>query len=812
MTGPTPERSEQFDWPEQVPLLPIRDLVVFPFMIVPLIVSREISIRAIEEALASSRDRLVFLVTQKEAATDAPVPEDLHEIGSVGMIMRMSKLNDGRAKVVVQGLVKARVQRFVQTTPSFSVVPEAAENMPLRLDADAKLELEALVRASKENLDHYIDIAQNIPKEVMLIVGPVDEPGRLADLIASNLSLDVDEAQRLLATLDPRERLVRVNEQLEREVDILTMQQKIQAQARQEMSRTQREYFLREQLRAIRTELGDSDAKDDELEEIRRRIGEAGMPEAAEKEGRRQLDRLGHLPLESAEAAVVRNYLDWLVELPWSQQSDDNRDLDAAYRVLEADHYGLASVKERIIEHLAVHKLKRDMRGPILCFVGPPGVGKTSLGRSIARAMGRRFTQTTLGGLRDEAEIVGHRRTYVGAMPGCILQGLKRAGTRNPLFMLDEIDKMGADARGDPASALLSVLDPSQNHEFVDHLLNLAFDLSNVLFIATANVVETIPGPLRDRMEIIRIGGYSEEEKLQIVRRHILPRQLDAHGLTPEHIQLANHAIGEIIRAYTREAGVRELERRIGAVCRKVARKVASGKRTRTRITRQRLRAFLGHAPPPRQPRPELDEIGVATGLAWTQAGGEILLIEVSAMRGRGALQLTGQLGEVMKESAHAALSYLRARADRYGIDQKYFDEHELHVHVPEGAIPKDGPSAGIAIAAAIASVILRRPVSRDFAVTGEITLRGRLLPVGGIKEKVLAAARAGVRCIVLPADNAVDVEELTASVRRRLRITYCKRVDEVFRCVLIGGELPEPPGAEPTWRATVAASQTGAI
>ena len=811
MSGNSPNTPESFDWPEQVPLLPIRDLVVFPFMIVPLIVSREISVRAIEEALAHSPDRLVFLVTQRDASEDTPTPEDLHDVGCVGMIMRMSKLNDGRIKVLVQGLVKARVREYVQTSPWFSVVPEAAEDT-WSAGADTELlEIEAIIRSAKENLDRYIDIAQSIPKEVMLIVQPIVEPGRLADLIASNLSLEVDEAQRLLSTLHPVERLRRVNELLEREVDILTMQQKIQAQARQEMSRTQREYFLREQMRAIRIELGDEDVKEEELAEYRSRVVKARMPEIAEKEAGRQLRRLQHLPFESAEASVARNYLDWIVELPWAVTTKDNRDLPAACKVLDDDHYGLESVKERIVEHLAVLTLKPDMRGPILCFVGPPGVGKTSLGRSIARAMGREFTQASLGGLRDEAEITGHRRTYVGAMPGCIVQGLKRAGARNPVFMLDELDKLASDVRGDPASALLSVLDPSQNDHFVDHYLDLPFDLSSVLFIATANVVDLIPGPLRDRMEVIRIGGYTEEEKVEIARRHIVPRQIEAHGLSGGHIQITLSSIRAIIGEYTREAGVRGLERRTAAVCRKVARKVASGKHNRTRVTRSTLRSLLGAPRPPRQALPESDEIGVVAGLAWTQAGGELLQIEACRMKGKSSLKLTGQLGDVMKESAHAALSYLRSRSELFGVDLDFFTTTEIHVHVPEGAIPKDGPSAGTAIATAIASVTLQAPVRRDVAMTGEITLRGHILPVGGVKEKLLAAARAGVRTVLLPADNRVDVEELAASVRRCVRIVYCRRIEEIFREVF--GSMVDVSASSLTgpWKTPAAASEAGA-
>jgi ATP-dependent Lon protease len=789
--------GDDVEIPDEIPLLPIRDLVIFPFMIVPLIVTREVSANAIEEALASGSERLVFLVTQKTAEDEDPKPEDLHPVGCIGMIMRMAKMSDGRIKVLVQGLVKARVKRFLRSVPSFSVEPERIVDLELGTTGKALAEAEALVRTSKENLEQFINLGKTIPQEVMMVIQPIEEPGRLADLIASNLSLKVEEGQALLELAHPMERLARVNGFLERELAILNLQQRIQDQARQEMSKTQREYYLREQMRAIRSELGDEDAGGEELDELRVKVDEARMPEGALKEAQRQLRRLGSMHAESSEAAVLRNYLDWMVELPWARQTEDAIDLRRALEILDEDHYGLEKIKERVIEHLAVRKLKRDMRGPILCFVGPPGVGKTSLGRSIARAMNRKFAQASLGGLRDEAEIRGHRRTYVGAMPGRIIQGLKSAGSRNPVFMLDELDKLGADFRGDPSSALLEVLDPAQNNRFVDLYLNVPFDLSNVLFIATANVVDTIPGPLRDRMELIFLSGYTEEEKLAIALRHVLPRSMEDHGLTKAHITLPAAALQRIIVDYTREAGLRNLERQVAALCRKVARKVAEGKTTRTVLSPARLPEYLGPPRPAEHALPERDEVGVVTGLAWTQAGGDVLQVEATYMRGQGSLKLTGQLGEVMKESAHAALSFLRSRADTYGIDPEFFKDNEIHVHVPAGAIPKDGPSAGVTLATALASIARHVPVRADVAMTGEITLRGHVLAVGGIKEKVLAADRAGIRTVLLPAANEADLAELPPHVRRRLRIVHCRTVDDVFREALGLEPAIAPPAVE---------------
>ncbi|MSP71971.1 MAG: endopeptidase La [Myxococcales bacterium] len=804
MSKPKNSDSDDIELPDELPLLPIRDLVVFPFMIVPLIVTRELSSNAIEEALGGSSDRLIFLCTQRSAADEDPTPEGLHEVGCVGTIMRMAKMSDGRIKVLVQGLFKARMVKVHRTDPSYSVMVKRIDETPQTLDSAQRVEALALVRTIKDNLDKYIASGKSIPEEVHLIIGPIEEPGRLADLIASNLPLKVDEAQSLLETEAGVERLSRVNTFLERELEILNVQQRIQDQARQEMTRTQREYFLREQMRAIKTELGDDDSKSEELDELRLKITSAQMPEQPKKEANRQLRRLQSMHAESSEAAVLRNYLDWLGDLPWSKQTDDQLDIERAAAVLDEDHFALEKIKERIVEHLAVRKLKKDMRGPILCFVGPPGVGKTSLGRSIARAMDRKFAQASLGGLRDEAEIRGHRRTYVGAMPGRIIQGLKQAGSNNPVFMLDELDKLGADFRGDPSSALLEVLDPAQNNRFVDLYLNVPFDLSNVFFIATANVIDTIPGPLRDRMELIFLSGYTEEEKLEIALRHILPRAMEDHGLTAENVKIGEQTLRRLISDYTREAGLRNLSRQLATVCRKVARKVAEGKTTRTVVTPTSLPPMLG---PPRTPDhslPERDEMGVVTGLAWTQAGGEVLQIEASVMAGTGQLKLTGQLGDVMKESAHAALSYLRSRADALGIAPDFFKEREIHVHVPAGAIPKDGPSAGVTIATVLASVARGVRVRADVAMTGEITLRGHVLAVGGIKEKLLAAVRAGMKTVLLPAANEPDLADLPPNIRKKVRLVLCRHVEDVFREALVENEpTPTPPPPRPRTRST---------
>ena len=769
-----------FEVPDVLPLLPIRDLVVFPYMIVPLFVSRDLSVAALEEAMA--RDRLIFLAAQRDGADDAPRPDAIHSMGTVGMIMRMRKLPDGRFKVLVQGMARARIESWLRESPALTV---RVTGLRERAVPRGSVDLDSLLRSTRENLDRLVHVAKGLSPDIMMVTSGIHEPGRLADLIASNLSLKVEVAQSLLETLDPLERLQRVNEELRAQLATHQVQQQIQSQAREEMSRTQREYFLREQLRQIRAELGEGDGKAEEIEELRRRLDEAGLPAEARAEADKGLRRLESMHQDSAEAAVIRTHLDWLADLPWAKESQDTIDLRVAQEVLDEDHYGLQRVKDRLLEYLGVRKLKADMKGPILCLAGPPGVGKTSLGRSVARAMGRQFVRVSLGGVRDEAEVRGHRRTYVGAMPGRIVQAIKQAGTRNPVVLLDEIDKLGNDFRGDPAAALLEVLDPEQNAKFRDHYLGVDFDLSRVLFIATANLLDTIPGPLRDRMEVISIAGYTELDKLHICRRHVVPRQIEENGLTPEQIEFTDKALKGIIRGYTREAGLRNLERQVGAVCRKVARRVAEGREGKTTVTSKSLARYLGPARWVEDEALATDEVGVVTGLAWTQAGGEILRIEASAMKGRGGLILTGQLGDVMKESARAALTWVRSRAPDFGIDEAFFDDREIHIHVPAGAIPKDGPSAGIAMAVALVSLATGRPVRRDVAMTGEISLRGRAMPIGGLKEKLLAAMRSGVAEVAIPVENEKDLVEVPRLVKKRVRVVPVRAADEVIELAL---------------------------
>ncbi|MCA1957222.1 MAG: endopeptidase La [Nitrospira sp.] len=771
---------QNIEIPAQLPLLPVRDIVVFPYMVLPLFVGREMSIKAIEAALAGNR--MIFLATQKALDVENPSPDDIHTIGTAGIIMRMLKLPDERIKILVQGIAKGKIVKYIQTDPYFSV----------RIDrlADAKptataLEAEAVMRTVKEQIERLVSLGKALIPDVMVVIENLEEPGRLADMVASNLGLKVDVTQTVLEVLDPIQRLRRVSDILAKEIEVLSMQQKIQAQAKGEMDKTQREYFLREQLKAIQKELGESDERTEEIAEFRKRIADAKMPEKVLKEAEKQLKRLEKMHPDTAESATVRTYLEWMVELPWSKRSKDNLDLRAAAKVLNEDHYDLEKVKERILEYLAVRKLKEKMKGPILCFVGPPGVGKTSLGKSIARALGREFVRISLGGVRDEAEIRGHRRTYVGALPGRIIQGLKQAGTANPVFMLDEVDKVGMDFRGDPSAALLEVLDPEQNASFTDHYLGVPFDLSEVMFITTSNLIDPILPALRDRMEIIEIPGYTEEEKLGIAQKYLIPRQLDEHGITDQHVQITEPAIRKIISHYTREAGVRNLEREIANIMRKVAKKVAEGKGQGFTVDPSNLHKYLGV--PKHVPEAELekDEVGVATGLAWTETGGDVLHIEATVMKGKGQLTLTGHLGDVMKESAQAALSYVRSREKTLHINPDMFSKQDLHIHVPAGAIPKDGPSAGITMATAVASALSGIPVRRDLAMTGEITLRGRVLPVGGLKEKILAAKRARLTTVILPRRNKKDLEEIPKHLLKGIRILFVDTMDEVMKVAL---------------------------
>jgi len=775
------EQQETLLIPAVLPVMPLRDVVLFPFTIIPLTVGREVSARAVDEALAG--DRLILLLTQRDSRDESPGPDGLYEVGCAAAIMRMLKLPDGSIRILAQGLSRARVDYFTRTEGFFEArLTRIEEPLP---GAD-ELEAKAFVRSIRQGLEKVSTLAKQISPEVMLIASSLQDPLRLADLAASNLGLEVADAQAVLEKVDALPRLRLVHELLEREIALADMQEQISSQVRGEIDRSQREFFLRQQLRAIQEELGEVDDLEREVAEYRQKAEKAGLSEEAKDAVDRQLRRLASMHPDSAEAAVVRTWLDWMTSLPWSVVSEDTLDIGAAREILDQDHYNLEKVKTRILEFLAVRKLRPDSKGPILCFVGPPGVGKTSLGRSIARALGREFVRSSLGGVRDEAEIRGHRRTYVGALPGRIVQGLAQAGTSNPVFMLDEVDKLGTDVRSDPSSALLEVLDPEQNNSFRDHYLGVVYDLSKVLFVATGNVTETIQPAFLDRMEVIRLSGYTEEEKLEIARRHLIPRQLEENGLTGREPQFTAAALRRLITAYTREAGLRNLEREIGSICRKVAVQVAEERPALRRITPASVERLLG---PPRHlaDRPlESDRVGVATGLAYTPVGGDVLLVEAIPLKGKPALELTGSLGEVMKESAAAALSLAKARADELGIEQGWFTDHALHVHVPAGAIPKDGPSAGVTMLAAIVSAAAGRPIRHDVAMTGEITLRGDVLPIGGVKEKVLAALRAGITEVLLPADNERDLVDLPPSARRAASFRFVSRAEEVLDAVLV--------------------------
>jgi len=773
-------KGSQVEIPDVLPLLPIRDIVIYPYMMLPLFVGRDVSIRAVEESL--SRDRLIFLVAQKNSAEENPNPSDIHRVGTIASIMRMLKLADGRVKILVQGLSKGEVDNFLRERPFFEVKVRKVIEPTL---PEAPIEVEALMRTAKEKIEQILNL-KNLPPEIVMVTDNISDAGVLADLVASNLRLKIEESQAILEIFDPIERLKKVNELLSRELELSTMQARIQNQAKEEMSKTQRDYFLREQLKQIQQELGEGDERAEEISELRKQIEKAKMPSDVRREADKQIRRLEQMHPESSEASLVRTYLDWLVDLPWSKRTKDNLNIKKAKQVLDEDHYDLEKIKERILEYLAVNKLRRKIKGPILCFVGPPGVGKTSLGRSIARALGRNFVRVSLGGVRDEAEIRGHRRTYVGALPGRVIQGIKQAGTNNPVFMLDEIDKVGADFRGDPSAALLEVLDPEQNHAFSDHYLNLPFDLSNVLFICTANLLDPVPPALADRMEVIQLSGYTSEEKLEIARKYLIPRQLEDNGITANHLEISDDAVLRIIDEYTKEAGLRNLEREIASICRKVARKIAEGKGELTRITRANIHLYLGAPKFLREAEQEHHEIGVATGLAWTSTGGEVLYVEASLSRGGGNLTLTGQLGEVMKESAQAAVSYARAHAKKLGIEADFYQKLDIHIHVPAGAIPKDGPSAGITMATALISALTQRPVSRDVAMTGEITLRGRVLAIGGLKEKSLAALRAGIKTVVVPDRNQKDLDEIPKTLRRKLRFHFAKNMSDVLKMALL--------------------------
>ncbi|HSK46775.1 MAG TPA: endopeptidase La [Coriobacteriia bacterium] len=782
------QRAEKESIPQVLPLIPLRDLTLFPNLVVPLFVGRERSIKALEEAMRESH--LVALATQRKAETQDPAPEDLYEIGCAASIMQELKLPDGTAKALVEGQQRFRILEFVQTEPYFLVRVELIEEK-----TEIDVETQALMRALLSDFEHAAELGKPIPQEVLVAASAIEEPGRLGDFVAFHLNLKVEEKQEILEALEPNDRLEKAARFLRKELEILELGSKIQSRVKEQMTKSQREYFLREQLKAIQQELGQYDEMQAEIDEYTEKIKEAGMPEGVEEKALKELGRLEKMPSASAETSVIRTYLDWLVGLPWNSESEEKLDLPGAQQILDEDHYGLEKVKERILEYLAVHKLTDKMRGPILCFVGPPGVGKTSIGRSIARALNREFIRMSLGGVRDEAEIRGHRRTYVGALPGRIIQSISTAGTRNPVFMMDEIDKVGMDFRGDPTSALLEVLDPEQNFAFQDHYLEAPFDLSDVMFITTANLLDPIPAALRDRMEVIHFPGYTEDEKVHIGFQYLIPKQLREHGLSASKLELKEDAIREIIRRHTREAGVRNLERTIAMICRQVARKVVEGKKGKTTVSARNLHKYLG---PPKFTygmAEAKDEVGVSTGLVWTEVGGDVIFIEATAMPGKGQVILTGQLGDVMRESATAALSYIRTRAKDLGIAEDFSEHTDLHIHVPAAAIPKDGPSAGITMATALASVMTGCPVRRDLAMTGEITLRGRVLPIGGLKEKLLAAHRAGITTVLVPKENVRDLDLLPPHVREDMAIIPVENMDEVLDRALVPGCRPSTPG-----------------
>jgi ATP-dependent Lon protease len=771
------EDSSEVVIPETLPILPLRGVVLFPSAIVPLPISRKPSLELVEHCLAG--DRILGLVSQKVAEQETPDPDELYLRGTAGRLLKMLKYPDKSVRILVQGLRRIEVDEYLERTPFYRAKARTLED-----EYESTTDLEAMQRHLVNQFSKFVSMIPYLPDELQLVVMNIKDPGKVTDLIASNLNISIDEKQDLLNTLEVQTRLQRLSVILNREIELLELGSKIQSQVQTELSKNQKEFYLRQQLRAIQKELGETDGRTGDVDELKERLDAADLPEEPQKAADKELERLRMIPPESAEHSVVRTYLEWLADLPWNHSTEDNLDLLHARAILDEDHFGLDEIKERILEYLAVRKLRDDPKSPILCFAGPPGVGKTSLGRSIARAMGRSFVRLSLGGVRDEAEIRGHRRTYVGSLPGRIIQNLRTAGTSNPLFVLDEIDKLGADFRGDPASALLEVLDPEQNATFQDHYLDVPFDLSRVMFITTANQLEPIPAPLRDRMEVIELSGYTEEEKLEIARRHLVPRQIRENGLSPEQIQFDDDGLEKIIGDYTREAGLRNLEREIGRICRKIARAVTEGRTDPSVITPEQARELLGPERFFNEVAERKGEPGVVTGLAYTPNGGDILFIESARMSGKKGLTLTGSLGDVMKESAQTALSVVRSSADSLGIDPGFFDESDLHVHVPAGAIPKDG----ITIATSLASLLSGRSVRPNVAMTGEITLRGTVLPIGGVKEKVLAARRAGIQTVLLPKRNEKDLEDVPESVRGELKIVFVERLADVL------AEALEPP------------------
>ena len=782
------DRGESIPGGRTIPLLPLRDIVVFPYMVIPLFVGREKSIAALQQAMAT--DKEIFLAAQKSAKTNEPGPEDIFQTGTLSVIMQMLRLPDGTVKVLVEGKRRATIRRYVGDDDFFSV-----EVVPHTDDGTTTVGLEALMRSIKSAFENYVKLEKRIPPEMLLTISNIDSPAKLSDILAAQLNLKLQDKQKLLETFGAQGRLENLLKNIQSEIEILQVQKRIRSRVKKQMEKTQREYYLNEQMQAIQRELGEKDEFKNELQELEARVAEKQLPEEARAKCEKEMRKLKLMSPMSAEATVVRTYIDWVLDLPWQDYTDEKLELDFAEQVLEEDHYGLRKVKERIVEYLAVQAMVEKMKGPILCLVGPPGVGKTSLARSIARATGRDFVRLSLGGVRDEAEIRGHRRTYIGALPGKLIQRLKKCGSNNPVFLLDEIDKMSADFRGDPASALLEVLDPEQNSTFNDHYLDLDYDLSRVFFITTANTLQGIPIPLQDRMEIIRLSGYTEMEKLAIARQYLVPRQMEDHGLTADHVEIRNSAVQEIVRRYTRESGVRGLEREVGSVCRKVARKVltdrARDEETHEVITPQRIHKLLG-VPKFRFGTAEADDvIGFVNGLAWTQVGGELVPVEAAVVPGKGKLILTGQLGDVMQESAQAAMTYLRSRSQVFGLARDFYAEIDIHVHIPEIG-PVDGPSAGITMCTAICSALLGIPIRKDVAMTGEVTLRGRVRPIGGLKEKVLAAHRGGIRHVLIPAENAKDVPEIPQAIRSEVTIQVVEHMDQVLREALV---LDDPEG-----------------
>jgi ATP-dependent Lon protease len=764
--------------PSELGIIPLRDTVIFPYMIAPLVIGRAKSLQLVDEA--ANTDRLVGLATQVKPDIEDPAPEELNDVGTAATILKMLKFPDGSTRVLVQGTSRVRLSGFTQKEPYMKAQIDPVPEVP-----DSTVETQALLRSVSDIFGKIVGLSPHLPDELQVAVMNIDNPSRAADLIASNINLSTSEKQEMLETFDTKERLRKLITFLNRELQVLELGSKIQSQVKTELDKSQREYYLREQLKAIRRELGETDELTIEIEELKHKIEAAGMPEEAKQAAEKELDRLSKMPPQAAEYTVSRTYLDWLISMPWAKETVDVVNVEKAKQILDEDHYDLDKVKERILEFLAVRKLKKQTKGPILCFVGPPGVGKTSLGKSIARALGREFTRISLGGIRDEAEIRGHRRTYVGALPGRIIQGIRKAGSKNTLFMLDEVDKIGADFRGDPAAALLEVLDPEQNSFFSDHYLEVPFDLSRVMFITTANVLFTVPPALLDRMEVIELPGYTDEEKVQIAHEYLIPRQMEAHGLMPKNIEFKDEALRLLISEYTREAGLRNLEREIGNIARKVARKVAEGRKAKTIVSKSTVPELLG----PRKFFREVAERtmvpGVATGIAWTESGGDIIFVESSIVRGGKSLTLTGRLGDVMRESAQAALTYVREKADELSIDPDFYDNSDIHIHVPHGGVPKDGPSAGVTIATSLVSLLTGIPVRADVAMTGEITLKGKVLPVGGIKEKILAARRAGISKVILPTRNNKDLSEVPDIVKKGLSFTFVDNLDEVLRQAL---------------------------